>query len=352
VTLQDLHKIARQSIGRDRSAKDVDDWTKEIWGNVASPGIRSEKKRKERVDEWVETLGMVDGIGQVKNKRLKGLDSSPCPSPRRGNHIGPKRTRTIGANMHNRPVLGAKPLGLMLNLAESLPTPPPSDPLRGSLWRGVRENSDNFVEPKIRWQLGTPSSTPDASTFKALSQQTAGHVSVMFKENGQKPNFRDDLMHPISIISPPTRQIETQLPTHPTSTSNVYASRPIIKFVQDAYVWFAQPCNAPRPTWRPPTKDLLVGATRLHSLESLLAGCGWQAGGAVPSRIKRGVVFIDESTSDRKSWKEYALKTLQERHALLAPQTTRKQIWVFDAKLLGLDTNEGEVDGQAVWRSD
>jgi hypothetical protein len=68
--------------------------------------------------------------------------------------------------------------------------------------------------------------------------------------------------------------------------------------------------------------------------------------------MKYGVIFVDDSTTDGKSWKEYALKTLQERHA---PDAGRNQIWMFDVKMLGFDaleTTEGEVERLAIWRFD
>jgi DNA ligase-4 len=183
-------------------------------------------------------------------------------------------------------------------------------------------------------------------------------VNIKPKEDGKKFEFGGELMPPVPISTPLSRRIEPQLPTPPPSadsTRNAYSSKPIVKFIQDAFVWFAQPCNAPCPTWRPPTKELLVGAYRLHSLESLLAGCGWQAQEVTPSRTKHGVIFIDDSTIHGRSWKDYALKTLQERHELLTPDMKRGGIWVFDAKLLGyaaLETTEGEVEHLAPWRFD
>jgi len=350
VTLQDLHKIARQSIGRDRSTKDVDDWTKEVWGNVASPGVRCEKKRKEREIGWTEKLGVVDG--KTKNKKLKGLDSSPCPSPLRDNDRGPRAT----TNVVDRPALGLKQLGPMFNLAESMPTPPPSNPGRGSPRRAVLENKD--PPSPLRRRLAKPRAPPSSalSPSNALPRRTSGPRDILRKKD--KLSFAEKLMPPIPISTPPARRIESQLPTPPSSTDsnrNAYASKPMIRFLRDAFVWFAQPCNAPRPAWRPPTKDLLVGATQLHSLESLLAGCGWQVNGTASNRMKYGVVFVDDSSTHGKSWKEYASKTLQERHALLTSDARRNQVWVFDVKLLGFDaleTTEGEVEQLAIWRFD
>lgn len=72
--------------------------------------------------------------------------------------------------------------------------------------------------------------------------------------------------------------------------------------------------------------------------------------------MKHGVVFVDQSTSyGGRSWKEYTLKTLQERHALLTPATRRNPIWVFDVVLLGFDaleTTEGDVRQLALCRFD
>ncbi|KIM90611.1 hypothetical protein PILCRDRAFT_1874 [Piloderma croceum F 1598] len=357
VTLQDLHKIARESIGRDRSNKDVDDWTKEVWGNVASPGIRCEKKRKEREVGWMEKLAVLEGVGRGKTKRLKVTDSSPCPSPRRDKLLTHKSTTP---NSAIRPVLGVKPLGPLFNIAESLSTPPPSNSVRSSPRRALRENETTpamLPASPLKQRLAKLGTSP----FMAHSRQASGSegmVNIKPKEDGQKLAFGGELVPPVPISTPPSRQIETQFPTPPPSadsTRNVYSSKPIVKFVQDAFVWFAQPCNAPCPTWRPPTTELLVGAYRLHSLESLLTGCGWQAQGVTSSRIKRGVIFIDESTIRGRSWKDYALKTLQERYELLTPGVKRGGIWVFDAKLLGygaLETTEGAVERLVLWRFD
>jgi DNA ligase-4 len=120
-------------------------------------------------------------------------------------------------------------------------------------------------------------------------------------------------------------------------------------------VWFAQPCNAHRPTWRPPSKELLFGASRLHSLEALLAGCGWKAPKIASTQMNHGVIFVDDSTADGKNWKEYTLKVLLELHLSLAPNIRRNRIWVFDAKLLGFDaleTADEEVERLALWRFD
>ncbi|KAJ6581305.1 hypothetical protein B0H19DRAFT_1018028 [Mycena capillaripes] len=54
ITLQDLHIVARDIIGRDRSNKDVDDWGNSLWGKPVSPSITL--KRKAVADKWEEKL--------------------------------------------------------------------------------------------------------------------------------------------------------------------------------------------------------------------------------------------------------------------------------------------------------
>lgn len=78
VNLQELQSIARDCVGRDPSTKGVDDWAKGLWMQTASPGMQSEKKRKEREEDWVEKLRKVDGLSPTTNKRAKNLAKSPA----------------------------------------------------------------------------------------------------------------------------------------------------------------------------------------------------------------------------------------------------------------------------------
>ncbi|KAJ7435078.1 hypothetical protein B0H11DRAFT_685749 [Mycena galericulata] len=54
INLQALHQVARDSLGKDRTNKDVDDWGNGVWGKSVSPGVTL--KRKARADEWEEKL--------------------------------------------------------------------------------------------------------------------------------------------------------------------------------------------------------------------------------------------------------------------------------------------------------
>lgn len=68
MSLDTLQKIARESVGRDRPHKDVDDWCKGLWGKTASPGAKCVMKRKATEASWLEKLEHADV--PLKSRRL------------------------------------------------------------------------------------------------------------------------------------------------------------------------------------------------------------------------------------------------------------------------------------------
>jgi DNA ligase-4 len=116
INLQDLHKVARDVVGRDRSNKDIDDWNNSIWGKPISPSIS--RKRKAKADIWEEKL-IADDRLRARNQGWTAFDSrvlqaasSICSSPL------PLRTRTnVGVSRNSSP---ASP-----PLAPNPSTPPP-----------------------------------------------------------------------------------------------------------------------------------------------------------------------------------------------------------------------------------
>ena len=111
----------------------------------------------------------------------------------------------------------------------------------------------------------------------------------------------------------------------------------MIPFIQDALVYFARCSKTPCPPWRVSSKHLMTRTSRVHTLESLLAGCGWQ-GAIVPSKKTHGIIFVDETTEHGKDWKQYALETLQEKHSQLVQKSGYLPIWVFEEQVLAFDT--------------
>lgn len=337
VTLQDLHKIACESIGRNRTEKEVEDWTKEVWGEVASPGVRCKSKRKEKEATWLDRLGVVDGAMGNKRMRLMSSSSSPSSSHEKAPELQdpPAKLRNGEAQL----MLDMEPPGFTLNL-ELLPTPPPSNPGRVQVIRAKEDKPLDSISPPSTRRI----TMPEKSCFCDCSRNISGPEAGTSKCKPVQPIFHlGDEFTPFVTLSPPIL----------ADSKSVYVSKPIVIFLRDAFVWFAQPCNTPRPTWRPATQDLVAASSRLHSLESLMLGCGWQSGN-IPSRMKYGVVFVDDSTASGRSWKEYALRTLQEKHASLTPGTGAIPIWVFKANVLEFEALEQEVnvDVLALWRFD
>ncbi|EIN06045.1 DNA ligase/mRNA capping enzyme, partial [Punctularia strigosozonata HHB-11173 SS5] len=60
LTLQELNKIAHESVGRDRSLKDIDDWCKKTWNKTASPSVRCPKRKKASEQAWEEKFALAD----------------------------------------------------------------------------------------------------------------------------------------------------------------------------------------------------------------------------------------------------------------------------------------------------
>ncbi|KAJ6518607.1 hypothetical protein C8R45DRAFT_948670 [Mycena sanguinolenta] len=92
MNLQDLHKVARDIIGRDRSNKDIDDWNNDLWGKPVSPGVSL--KRKAKADIWEEILIAEDRM-RARKRGWTAFDSRVLPAaPRIRSSPRPLTTRT------------------------------------------------------------------------------------------------------------------------------------------------------------------------------------------------------------------------------------------------------------------
>lgn len=61
MTLEEVHKVALESVGRDRSDKDISDWANITWGKLASPRADCSLKRKTKAENWENLLARLDG---------------------------------------------------------------------------------------------------------------------------------------------------------------------------------------------------------------------------------------------------------------------------------------------------
>lgn len=59
--MEEVHKIALESVGRDRSDKDISDWANITWGKLTSPRADCPLKRKTKTELWEKRLAQLDG---------------------------------------------------------------------------------------------------------------------------------------------------------------------------------------------------------------------------------------------------------------------------------------------------
>ncbi|KAF7977593.1 hypothetical protein HWV62_3192 [Athelia sp. TMB] len=322
VTLEDLHKIAREAVGRDRSSKGIEDWTKEMWGQQGSPGIACEQKRKRRVSDWIERLETLDC---VKAKRPRRSEPGPkAPSPL-------KDRRVINSG---RTALDAKALGPMTNLTFLIPTPPPSNP--------------QAAEPRTPRKRTAPR-TPPTSPARRTGFSIGSPLRNLRSTATHNPAHEETSA--ISRLITPFQSAEEGSPRHPSYNGAADNGHKITaSFLAEKFVWLARPCNTPRPKGQASTRELLSGATRLHSLESLLIGCAWaRPDGCLPAaaRPRPGVIFVDRSTPEGQEWGRHCMDVLEEKRKT-AP-ATRHPLWVFETTALSLDMfRQLDVDPEAL----
>ncbi|KAK0446631.1 hypothetical protein EV421DRAFT_1901481 [Armillaria borealis] len=132
------------------------------------------------------------------------------------------------------------------------------------------------------------------------------------------------------IACPPSpRSPETQPTKASLSSSPQLEGNPESKFLQDSLVFFVKSPSADSLPFARPWKKLVPHHCRVHTLSSLLDGCGWQVNGeqCLSPWAKRGIIVIDKSRSATRDWEAYIHETMAKRKLSLQ---TRKPIWVFD----------------------
>jgi hypothetical protein len=95
ISLEEFQRIARETVGRERPNKEADDWCKNLFGKVASPGVKHPLRRKQREEAILADLEKVernhrDGGRKSKNrnsgKRKRAPEPSHHPKDRRSRH--------------------------------------------------------------------------------------------------------------------------------------------------------------------------------------------------------------------------------------------------------------------------
>jgi hypothetical protein len=152
--------MARETVGRERPNKEADDWCKNLFGKVASPGVKHPLRRKQREEAIRMDLERTEGSrrdgGHDSRKQKRTIDSSHHPQDRRSHHHesnysenvdrviegGPPRAvlpQQRGPVSPTSPVTPPRPrlsrrvapFGSMTNVTNTVPTTPPKSPLDG-----------------------------------------------------------------------------------------------------------------------------------------------------------------------------------------------------------------------------
>ncbi|KII85754.1 hypothetical protein PLICRDRAFT_700571 [Plicaturopsis crispa FD-325 SS-3] len=317
VPLHDLHSIARESVGRDRSHKDVTDWCNDLWGVPSSPGVKSALKRAAAADDWEAKLARLD----KKPRRERGF----APDKQQGTAARTVAGTTLKehpAPLGPRPALCPKPLGSVANAGAVMKVHSETRP-RSQLVDSGKE--DNRARPK-------------ALKGTAPAQSAAVPVSRI---DGRSP--------PTPPTATKSRAPSTNAPSATPAT--------VHDLLRTSLVWFARP-HGSRCT---PRRSMVPPGSRIHSLESFLAGCGWdsvcEGRNAAPAACQivtwaeRGVIFVDTTDATGDAWREQTLQLL-DRRRLSARLTPRKAIWVCDSQMLVHQEEAGCVGRYALLKLD
>ncbi|EMD39194.1 hypothetical protein CERSUDRAFT_122630 [Gelatoporia subvermispora B] len=380
MTLDELQKIARNSVGRDRTDKDVEDWAAALFGQPASPGVRSAVKRKRTAEMWVERMEDVDRKVGGKRRRTGGtrkegpvsLDDGCAEADKR---LGPVLPLRAGARSSGAPRLRA--LGSVTNIAraeliqEAAATSVPSSMVlfHGSVARSSA--SPVVTLPK------TPTRTVGSNDADHIKQEAAepnmlrtpvsiGRRTPEEPKNNSKREMTLALRaepKPIPAISNPTFRAKTSqsgIDVCMEDKAEDLTSTPMGVFLQNAFVWLAKPHGSSRPPWRAPSRVVIPAGQQVSTLDALLRACAWcNTSQPVCKWVERGVIFVDDRDGPADKalpWIEYPIKTLLERRAALTSGNEHancRPIWVFSMKAMSFDELRnfaGNVEEQALCR--
>lgn len=173
VDLETLHKIACESVGRDGTDKEIRDCVNAIWGQPASPGVKSSSTLQARIDEWEVKLAILDG----EEPSVSYIPDSPTKPA--------KRRRTSPDSLDD--VL-SQPLGVKTNVV------------------GITEGKHALDPPKSSSQISqnrrylpSPFSSPCRPASRNAFPSRAGVTFPIRTSLAKKPSCMEELLDQVLV---------------------------------------------------------------------------------------------------------------------------------------------------------
>lgn len=356
-TLQELQSLARESVGKDKPGKSEIDFCKTIWGSgLLSPGVRSNVKRKQREDEWVDKLRIVDekALGRkVKRPRPEAQSSNT------GHNQGENEdeNKVLELQRHAaRPgtTMGLRAMSSVTNLDARTPSPPPITLGTSRLKRPPTPSGSTIPENSVKRSLISDNPVESRLLSPANSQHGLQRVDTV----PDITSLTDE--NPLSDAMKKTQLDISEVPIDTRGPSTTQT--PLVRFLQDAVVWLARPADSPRPRWRAPSHQVISRGQQVHTMESLLAACDWTSEGhpaSVCEWATKGVVFVDDQDGNTQ-WTQFPLGPLLDRRQDQVDIVTRgkhdtnqKPIFIFSLSILSrelLDIDIPDIGSLALCR--
>ncbi|KAG6908432.1 hypothetical protein DXG01_004657 [Tephrocybe rancida] len=312
--LIELHKLACEVVGRDSAAKEAKNATAEMWGITASPGAKSTQKMNATRRVWLGKLAALDGRDRMSDResRSPSPPSSPMPAAKRPRTGRVKKNDEVKAISRLRtPQAGSSNIQTIASthndLVDSL-VPSNSPRSQGSV-DALESQSSQFGKSSAQ-PLGTMTNICPAPSSGPRSQRST--FGLPCSPSSTPPR-------------PPRPRLKALLPETIPPVNAFTTTALALPFPENALVWFAKPRGE---SWA--VKSTVPRGQRTHSVEALLAGCGWYADTRGTPWAEKGIVLVDDESVAGKEMARQVLKTMDERSKELPGDQARKTIWIFD----------------------
>ncbi|KAJ3556675.1 hypothetical protein NM688_g1893 [Phlebia brevispora] len=378
LSLQELQRVARVAVGKDRPGKVEDDWCTELWGGIASPSVRAPERCRERKEEWLIKLERSDGLSPkssgVKERQLKRKweeREKDILTPMKLHRRVKSRNEAIQlaspqmCDKKREIAKHSRPANEQENAVKLLVEAPLKLPLRA-----LGSVTNIFLEASLEKSAEVTTLPTPPEEKLASPKLNATYAAAPLLDQNIVMEVRDENLRDRASPSPRTTyQIMPAPPITTTTDHEALESRPdavstlafgrahtaLGALLSCAVVWFANSDNAGKHSkWA--RNDIIVPpGNQVHTLDALLFACGWSVASSC-TWAQCGIVFLDldngspssASTGvDRHLWTDthFPLWALMEkRKALLADRVKlalSKPIWVFSISML----KTGEVEG-------